>query len=93
MEQRTVFIVSDGTGITAGALSKLLEHFPHTSFTQARLPFTDNLDKIIAAQISIDVAAKANGARPIVIMSLGDIALRKSVAGGPLLRRLQRRLR
>ena len=79
MENRTVFIISDGTGITAGALSKLLEHFPNTTFTQARLPFTDNLDKIIAAQLSIEVAAKANNGRPIVIMSLGDIALRKKL--------------
>jgi len=76
VEHRTVFIVSDGTGITAGALSKLLEHFPNTNFTQSRLPFTDNLEKILAAQVSIEVAAAANGIRPIVIMSLGDIALR-----------------
>ena len=79
MEHRTVFIVSDGTGITAGALSKLLEHFPHTNFTQSRLPFTDNLEKILAAQVSIEVAAAANGVRPVVIMSLGDIALRKKL--------------
>lgn len=79
MENRTVFIISDGTGITAGALSKLLEHFPHTKFTQARLPFTDNLDKIVAAQLSIEVAATANKSRPIVIMSLGDIILRKKL--------------
>ncbi|MGQ0442318.1 MAG: pyruvate, water dikinase regulatory protein [Methylophilaceae bacterium] len=79
MEQRTVFIISDGTGITAGALSKLLEHFPHTSFTQSRLPFADNLEKVTAAQLSIEVAAAANGVRPVVIMSLGDIALRNKL--------------
>jgi [pyruvate, water dikinase]-phosphate phosphotransferase / [pyruvate, water dikinase] kinase len=83
LEYRTVFIVSDGTGITAGALSKLLEHFPNTTFTQSRLPFTDNLDKIIAAQVSIEVAAKASGLKPIVIMSLGDIALRNKLKETP----------
>ena len=53
MLQRTVFFVSDGTGITASALGKLLEHFPRTIFTQVRLPFTDTLDKINLAKLSI----------------------------------------
>jgi regulator of PEP synthase PpsR (kinase-PPPase family) len=39
--ERTVFFISDGTGITAGALGQLLAHFPQTHFTQVRLPFTD----------------------------------------------------
>ena len=73
LQQRTVFIISDGTGITAGALGKLLEHFPNTQFTQVRLPFTDNLDKIKSAILSIEVALAATNVRPIVIMSLGDI--------------------
>ena len=76
LQQRTVFIISDGTGITAGALGKLLEHFPNTQFTQVRLPFTDNLDKIKSAILSIEVALSATNVRPIVIMSLGDITLR-----------------
>lgn len=79
MNQRSVFIVSDSTGTTAGALSKLLEHFPNTEFTISRLPFTDNLEKIEAAQASIQTAAEANDALPIVIMSLGDVALRQKL--------------
>ncbi|MGJ8620819.1 MAG: pyruvate, water dikinase regulatory protein [Methylophilaceae bacterium] len=79
MSQRSVFIVSDSTGTTAGALSKLLEHFPNTEFTISRLPFTDNLEKIEAAKLSIEVAAAANKNLPIVIMSLGDIALRSKL--------------
>lgn len=79
MNQRSVFIVSDSTGTTAGALSKLLEHFPNTEFTISRLPFTDNLEKIEAAQASIQAAAEANDALPIVIMSLGDVALRQKL--------------
>lgn len=46
MNQRSVFIISDSTGTTAGALSKLLEHFPNTEFTISRLPFTDNLERL-----------------------------------------------
>jgi regulator of PEP synthase PpsR (kinase-PPPase family) len=79
MSQRSVFIVSDSTGTTAGALSKLLEHFPNTEFTISRLPFTDNLEKIEAAKLSIEVAAAASKNLPIVIMSLGDIALRNKL--------------
>lgn len=79
MQQRTVFIVSDSTGTTAGALGKLLEHFPNTEFTYSRLPFIDSLEKIESVCLSIEVATKANKAQPIVIMSLGDIALRNKL--------------
>lgn len=76
MLNRTVFFISDSTGITAGALGKLLEHFPRTHFTQVRLPFTDTLEKIKLAQEAILHAIEQDGGRPVVIMSLGDIELR-----------------
>ena len=79
MLNRTAFFVSDGTGITAGALGKLLEHFPGTNFTQVRMPFTDTLDKIKLAQDAISQAAEENGARPVVIMSLGNMELRSAI--------------
>lgn len=79
MTQRSVFIVSDSTGTTAGALSKLLEHFPNTEFTISRLPFTDNLEKIEAAKLNIEVAEAASKSLPIVIMSLGDLKLRNKL--------------
>jgi [pyruvate, water dikinase]-phosphate phosphotransferase / [pyruvate, water dikinase] kinase len=76
MGHRTVFIVSDGTGITAGALSKLIEHFPKTTSTQVRLPFMDSLEKIDSAIENINKVAEEDGVRPIVIMSLGATDLR-----------------
>lgn len=79
MLNRTVFFVSDGTGITASALGKLLEHFPNTHFTQVRLPFTDTLEKIRLAQDDILHATEQDGGRPVVIMSLGDIELRNTL--------------
>ena len=79
MEHRTVFIISDGTGITAGALSKLLEHFPDTTFTQARMPFVDSLEKTLSAKASIQMASASDGVRPVVIMSLGNVNLRKNL--------------
>jgi [pyruvate, water dikinase]-phosphate phosphotransferase / [pyruvate, water dikinase] kinase len=79
MLKRTVFFISDGTGITAGALGKLLEHFPGTSFTQVRMPFTDTLEKIKLAQDAILNAAEEDGGRPVVIMTLGNIELRSTL--------------
>lgn len=79
MDHRTVFFISDGTGITAGALGKLLEHFPRTNFKQVRLPFTDTLDKIKLARNAILEATEEDKARPTVIMSLGNIELRNGL--------------
>ena len=45
---RTVFFVSDGTGITAETLGhSLLAQFPEGKFRQVRAPFIDNIDKAI----------------------------------------------
>lgn len=71
--ERTVFFISDGTGITAGALGQLLAHFPQTHFKQVRLPFTDSIPKIEDAQQRMVIAKAADGMRPVVIMSLGNI--------------------
>lgn len=79
MINRTVFFISDGTGITAGALGKLLEHFPSTNFTQVRMPFTDTLDKIKLAQQAIVHATEEDGGRPVVIMTLGNLELRSTL--------------
>ena len=46
MHQRTVFFVSDGTGITAQSLGQLLAHFPDMVFRQVRLPFTNSVEKV-----------------------------------------------
>lgn len=77
--KRTAFFISDSTGITASALGKLLEHFPLTEFTEVRLPFTDTLERIALAKQSIEKTTQEDGIRPIVIMSLGDLALRRAL--------------
>jgi [pyruvate, water dikinase]-phosphate phosphotransferase / [pyruvate, water dikinase] kinase len=79
LANRTALFISDSTGITAGALGKLLEHFPHTHFRQVRLPFTDSIEKIDLAKQAIDKATIQDGVRPIVIMSLGNIHLRSAL--------------
>lgn len=79
MDHRTVFFISDGTGITASALGKLLEHFPRTNFKQVRMPFTDTLEKIQLAKTAVLEVTVEDSARPVVIMSLGNIELRNSL--------------
>ena len=45
-QRRTVFFVSDGTGITAQMLGhSLLTQFEGVEFNQVTLPFIDNADK------------------------------------------------
>ena len=76
MQHRTVFFISDGTGITAQSLGQLLAHFPETSFRQVRLPFTNSVEKVMEAVKEIDKANREEGTRPIVVMSLGNHELR-----------------
>ena len=59
IRRRTVFFVSDGTGITAETLGhSLLAQFPEAKFRQVRAPFVDDIDKAIEA-LRISGAAKA----------------------------------
>ncbi|MCK9512104.1 MAG: kinase/pyrophosphorylase [Pigmentiphaga sp.] len=69
--KRTVFIVSDGTGITAETFShSVLSQFERAEFRQIRLPFIDNLDKAAHAVQRINRAAQEDGNRPIVFSTL-----------------------
>lgn len=70
-KQRTVFFVSDGTGITAETLGhSLLAQFPDTRFKQVRVPFVDSLDKVRECVAQIDTAARRDGVRPLVFSTL-----------------------
>jgi regulator of PEP synthase PpsR (kinase-PPPase family) len=67
---RTVFFVSDGTGITAETLGhSILSQF-ELAFRQIRLPFVDTLDKACDAARRIDEAARDDGKTPIVFSTL-----------------------
>ncbi len=68
---RTVFFVSDGTGITAEALAhSLLSHFPGFQFREERVPFVDNEQKAKECRTRIRRAQMKDGAPPIVFTSL-----------------------
>jgi len=75
-QRRTVFFISDGTGITAEALGhSLLAQFPDCRFRQVRAPFVDNIDKAQACVRQIRDAATHDGFRPIVVSTLVNSAI------------------
>lgn len=68
---RSVFFVSDGTGITAETLGlSLLAHFPGVEFRQVRLPFIDNVEKALACLPAIEEAARTEELPPILLSTL-----------------------
>jgi [pyruvate, water dikinase]-phosphate phosphotransferase / [pyruvate, water dikinase] kinase len=70
MADRTVFFVSDGTGITAETFGhSVLTQF-ELRFREIRLPFVDTLDKAYHALRRINDAYQNDGKRPIVFSTL-----------------------
>ncbi|ARP81492.1 phosphoenolpyruvate synthase regulatory protein [Bordetella genomosp. 8] len=69
--ERTVYIVSDSTGITAETFShSVLAQFENVTFRQIRLPFVDTLQKAEEAALRIDRNAAETGMQPIVFSTL-----------------------
>ena len=74
-QRRTVFFVSDGTGITAQMLGhSLLTQFEGVEFIQVTLPFVDSLEKAEECLARID--AETNG-QPIVFSTLVNSDVRE----------------
>jgi hypothetical protein len=68
-ERRTVFFVSDGTGITAQMLGhSLLTQFEGVEFDQVTLPFVDTAEK--AEECLARIAAERGNGQPIVFSTL-----------------------
>lgn len=80
--KRTVFYISDGTGITAETIGHtLLTQFETVEFRQVTLPFVDTVQKADSAVRDIERAAHEDGGRPIVFSTLVDPPLQERVAG------------
>ncbi len=68
---RTVFFVSDGTGITAETLGhSVLTQFESLRYRRVRAPFVDSIDKARDLVSRINDAAVLDGQRPIVFSTL-----------------------
>ena len=71
MSERTVFFLSDQTGVTAETLGhSLLTQFDGHHFRHVTLPFIDNGDNARESVQKINEAATAADARPIVFSTL-----------------------
>lgn len=68
---RTVFFISDGTGITAETLGhSLLTQFGDLKFRQVRIPFVTTVKKAMDCVAEVRRARQQDGLRPIVITTL-----------------------
>ncbi len=70
MSNRTVFFISDGTGITAETFGNAILAQFETKTRQVRLPFTDTVDKAHQAVRQINHTAEIEGNKPIVFTTL-----------------------
>ena len=76
MSERTVFFISDGTGITAETFgNSILAQFP-TKPRHVRRPFIDSIDKARSVVAEINAVAVREGKRPIVFITLVNDAIR-----------------
>jgi hypothetical protein len=78
---RTIFLVSDGTGITIETLAHtLLTQFDAVHHKNVSLPFIDSKDKVIGVVNRINQSADHNPETPIVFSSIVDVSLREELA-------------
>ncbi len=80
MERRTVFFVSDQTGVTAETMGhSLLTQFEGQPFRQVTLPFISTLDKAEEAVRRINATAAAEGVRPVIFSTLVQDEMREVI--------------
>ena len=72
MRKRTVFFVSDGTGITAETFGNAILAQFDVNTRHVRLPFIDDIDKADQAIARIKHTAQVEGQRPIVFTTIVD---------------------
>lgn len=72
MSTRTVFFVSDGTGITAETFGNSILNQFAMKMRHVRMPFIDTVDKAHQVVREINATAEAEGRRPIVFITLID---------------------
>lgn len=80
MSERTIFFLSDQTGVTAETLGhSLLTQFDSQKFRQVTLPFIDSEDKAREAVAKINKAAENATVRPVIFSTLVQDELRAIV--------------
>jgi regulator of PEP synthase PpsR (kinase-PPPase family) len=80
--ERTVFIISDGTGITAETFShSVLSQFEQVNFRTIRIPFVDSREKLLESVERINHNAAQTGATPLVFSTLVDPEMAELLRG------------
>ncbi|MFL6547044.1 MAG: pyruvate, water dikinase regulatory protein [Povalibacter sp.] len=80
MERRTVFFVSDQTGVTAETMGhSLLTQFDAQAFRQVTLPFISTVEKAQEAVLKINATARSEGVRPVIFSTLVQEELREII--------------
>src|SRR4029079_7104119 len=78
--KRTVFFLSDRTGITAEMLgNSLLTQFDTFEFARVTIPFVDSPERIAEAVRQVNETAVREGQRPVVISSVVDEAMSETI--------------
>lgn len=78
--RRTVFFISDRTGITAEMLgNSLLTQFDEFQFHRITIPFVDSPEKAAEALRQVNATAAAEERRPIVVSSLVDEVMSEQI--------------
>jgi len=81
MPNRSVFYVSDGTGITAETFgNSILAQFTAKP-RHVRRPFIDSVEKANAVVDEINITAEHEGKRPIVFLTLASVEIRTILTG------------
>jgi [pyruvate, water dikinase]-phosphate phosphotransferase / [pyruvate, water dikinase] kinase len=83
---RTVFFISDGTGITAEALGhSLLTQFEGAKFNHVSIPFVKTVEKAEECVPRIVRAGELDGVRPIVFTTLVNPEIGRALRGADAL--------
>ncbi len=84
MRKRTVFLVSDQTGVTVEALGQsLLSQFEGFEFHPVTVPFVDSVDKARKLAELVQDKAEQEGERPLVFASLVQDEVRDQLRAVP----------
>lgn len=76
---REIFIVSDGTAITAETLAhSIMTQFPDLDYHQTRIPFVDTVEKALETARQINKVEKEEGSRAIVFTTFVDPAIMRT---------------
>lgn len=82
MPNRTVFFVSDGTGITAETFGNAILNQFEADLQRVRLPFVDNVDKAHSAVRQINHTGVIDNKRPIVFLTLANSEVLQVIQDG-----------